>query len=191
MSFNFISKAMASCALALLLGLGANGVTPTAAAAEDFYEDQTIRMLIGRGPGSGADTAARLFAQHWAKYILGEPRIIPQNVGGSAVHNTLYETAKPDGLTITFTPCEPASQLSNAPGFRADYDKMLFVGALYNPAILYVSTEQMADAGDLASMDHRPPHRLGHPGPHCRHDAALTQKRSAKPEEHGRTIQGR
>lgn len=142
----FILGAAAVSAAAMI------GATPSEVGAKDFYEGKTITILIGRGPGSGADTTARMFANYFSNYIPGKPRVIAKNLKGSAIYNFLYEKAKPDGMTMTITPYGPAAQLTKAPGFRADFGKMPFVGSLYNPALLYVSTKQMKSAESLASM---------------------------------------
>jgi tripartite-type tricarboxylate transporter receptor subunit TctC len=143
---NFVLGAAAIAAAAISYSV------PSNVEAADFYKGKTITVLIGRGPGSGADTTARMFTKYWSKYIPGKPNIIAKNMKGSAIYNFLYEKAKPDGLTITFTPYGPAAQLTKAKGFRADFGKMPFVGSLYNPALLYVTTDQMKSATDLKSM---------------------------------------
>ena len=58
-----------------------------AEAQEDpYYEGKTLTLYVGRTPGSGADLAARVFAQFWSQYIPGEPTVIVRNLPGGAEH---------------------------------------------------------------------------------------------------------
>lgn len=116
---------------------------PTDASAEEYYEGKTITVLIGRGPGSGADTTIRTFAKFWEKYIPGHPKIVAKNMGRNKEWNYTYEKAKPDGLTVGFSPYDPVAQMIEAKGFRADYTKMVYIGAFLNPSLIYVSNDQV------------------------------------------------
>ncbi|MGI9351827.1 MAG: hypothetical protein ACR2O3_09710 [Rhizobiaceae bacterium] len=125
---------------------------PTPAQAQDYYAGKTITVIVGRGPGSGADATARSFARYWSKYIPGNPKIVVRNMKGTPAYNFIYQKAKPDGLTVTFTPYDPVSQLTKRKGFNADYGKMPFVGSLYNAALLYITTDQIKEGSDLKGI---------------------------------------
>src|SRR4051812_9601298 len=56
---------------------------PGAAAAADFYQGKTIRMLVGSAPGGGYDSYARTFVQYLRKHIPGDPTIVVQNMPGA------------------------------------------------------------------------------------------------------------
>ncbi|HET8564570.1 MAG TPA: tripartite tricarboxylate transporter substrate-binding protein, partial [Candidatus Binatia bacterium] len=78
-------------------------VAPSDAQGEPFYKGKSIRIVVGFTAGGIVDLWARLFTQHLGKYIPGNPDLIVQNVpgGGSMIAaNQLYNTAKPDGLTL-------------------------------------------------------------------------------------------
>ncbi len=122
---------------------------PSDVGAAEFYEGKTITVLIGRGPGSGADTTIRTFAKYWEKYIPGHPKIIAKNMGRNKEWNFTYEKAKPDGLTVGFSPYDPVAQMIAARGFRADYTKMAFIGAFLNPSLLYVATDAVKSRGEV------------------------------------------
>jgi len=124
----------------------------TVTSAADYYQGKTLTIIVGRGPGSGADSTARSFARYWSKYIPGNPKIIVRNMKGTPTYNFIYQKAKPDGLTVTFTPYDPVSQLVKRPGFNADYGKMPFVGSLYNAALIYITTDQIKDRYDLKGI---------------------------------------
>ena len=74
-----------------------------AAAAEDFYKDKTIRIVVGFSAGGGFDTYARAIARHMGKHIPGQPSIVVENMTGAGsliAANHVYKVAKPDGLSI-------------------------------------------------------------------------------------------
>jgi tripartite-type tricarboxylate transporter receptor subunit TctC len=76
---------------------------PGAAAAADFYQGKTIRMLVGSAPGGGYDSYARTFAQYLRKHIPGDPTIVVQNMpgaGGMVVTNWLFNVAPKDGTAF-------------------------------------------------------------------------------------------
>ena len=68
---------------ALMIGaalLGA-GLTHEAAAAA-YYEGKTITLIVPFAPGGGADTDARMIAQHFGRFIDGSPKLVVQNSPG-------------------------------------------------------------------------------------------------------------
>lgn len=122
------------------------------ASANDFYEGQTINMIVGRSAGSGADTTARAFARHWARYIPGEPTIVIRNMQGTASWNYMAQVAEADGLTVSMTPWAPAAQIMGDEGFQADYTEMEFVASLYNPPLVVVRTGEVPSPDALLDV---------------------------------------
>jgi tripartite-type tricarboxylate transporter receptor subunit TctC len=88
----------------VLLLAGAIGMSFAGqAAAKDFYEGKTIRILVCCSPGGFYDRWARLFARHMGQYIPGKPDIIVQNMPGAGsliAANYVYNIAKQDGTAI-------------------------------------------------------------------------------------------
>jgi tripartite-type tricarboxylate transporter receptor subunit TctC len=73
------------------------------AAADDFYHDKQIKLVVASGTGGGYDTYARVLARHWPSHIPGNPQIIIQNMpgaGGLKTANFIAHVAPKDGLTI-------------------------------------------------------------------------------------------
>jgi tripartite-type tricarboxylate transporter receptor subunit TctC len=73
------------------------------ALAQDFYKNKTIRFIVGQAAGGGYDTYTRTIARYIGKYIPGGPTTIVDNMTGAGslvAANYLYNTAKPDGLTV-------------------------------------------------------------------------------------------
>ena len=71
--------------------------------AQDFYQDKTIRFIVGQAAGGGYDTYTRTIARYIGKYIPGGPTTIVDNMTGAGslvAANYIFNNAKPDGLTI-------------------------------------------------------------------------------------------
>ena len=78
-------------------------IASTLRAQEFFYEGRTISLYIGNSVGGGYDLYARLVARHMAKFIPGEPTIVPKNMdGGGSLRtaNFMASVAPRDGTAI-------------------------------------------------------------------------------------------
>lgn len=131
-------------------------ITSGTVAAQDaahYYAGQTINMIVGRDAGSGADTTARAFARHLAKHIPGNPSIVVRNMGGTASWNYMANVAAPDGLTISMTPYQPASQVMGDDAFEADFTKMEFVASFYNPPLVIVRSDVVSEPLELLDAE--------------------------------------
>ena len=109
-----ITEASVVCLAAALLI-----ASPVGAQEEPFYEGKTINVYVGRTPGSGADLAARVFSEFWARHIPGEPTIVVRNLpggGGTRVWNYGSEVAESDGLHIMFSPTNGIAAVMKEPG---------------------------------------------------------------------------
>jgi tripartite-type tricarboxylate transporter receptor subunit TctC len=114
-----------------------------------FYEGKTVRLVVGTRPGGTADMRVRAVTRLLPKYIPGNPQIILEYMpggGGRKAGNYIYNSARPDGLTIgglgsTFV----SQQILGASGVQYDIDKMVFMGS-GNSKVTYVFLTQ-AQAG--------------------------------------------
>ena len=73
------------------------------ARAADFYQGQTLRLVVGSAPGGGYDTYTRMIARHLGRYIPGHPNTVVENMpgaGGLVAANYIFKRAEPDGLTV-------------------------------------------------------------------------------------------
>ena len=73
------------------------------ASAQDFYQDKTIRFIVGQAAGGGYDTYTRTIARFIGKHIPGAPTTIVDNMTGAGslvAANHIFNNAKPDGLTV-------------------------------------------------------------------------------------------
>ena len=100
--------------------------------AQDFYAGKTIRIIVGFPAGGGFDTYSRVLGRHIGKYIPGNPSVVVENVTGAGsliAANTLYKSAKPDGLTIgNFIGNLISQQLFGGSGIEFDARKFEWVG---------------------------------------------------------------
>ena len=111
--------------LLLFLGYGYE----KARADSSFFEDKTIRLVLGFSPGGISDLWARALGRAMTPYIPGKPNIISQNMPGAgslSAANYIYNVAKPDGLTIGFvTPGLYFNQLTDMKEVKFDWAKFL------------------------------------------------------------------
>jgi tripartite-type tricarboxylate transporter receptor subunit TctC len=94
--------AMMLVAFAALCLTGLPTQSLKAQSAPDFA-GKTINLLIGFGPGGANDVWARVISRHMAKYLPGNPIIVPQNypgAGGLRLINELYNASPKDGTVI-------------------------------------------------------------------------------------------
>jgi tripartite-type tricarboxylate transporter receptor subunit TctC len=105
----------------------------SASAQTPFYQGKTITIIVGTKAGDVYDLYPRLVAEYMPKYIPGNPNIIIQNVAGAAgliATNQLYNTAKPDGLTLgAIYPALYFEQLAKRPEVKFDWSKIIWVGS--------------------------------------------------------------
>jgi tripartite-type tricarboxylate transporter receptor subunit TctC len=69
----------------------------------DFYKGKNVDLYIGYSAGGGYDVYARLLARHMARFIPGNPAIVPKNMPGAGslvLANWLYNVAAKDGTAF-------------------------------------------------------------------------------------------
>jgi tripartite-type tricarboxylate transporter receptor subunit TctC len=92
----------AALAAAALLASAVAGGSP-AAAADPFFKDKQIRLIVGPAPGGGYDAYGRLLAQYMRPHIPGNPTILVQNMPGAGslvAANYIYNVAPKDGTVF-------------------------------------------------------------------------------------------
>jgi tripartite-type tricarboxylate transporter receptor subunit TctC len=114
--------------LALLPALG-----QLALAQANFYEDKTIKLVIGFSAGGISDLWGRALTRAMSSHIPGKPQIILQNMPGAGsltAANYIYSVAKADGLTIGFfTPGLFFNQLIGSKEVQFDWAKFVWIGS--------------------------------------------------------------
>ncbi len=92
-----ISNVFVFLFMALVLAPSAN------VKAAEYYQDKSIRIVVGFTSGGFYDRWARLLARFMPKYIPGKPEMIVQNMpgaGGLIAANYTFNVAQPDGLSV-------------------------------------------------------------------------------------------
>ena len=94
-----------AAAFYVLTSISALAVAQTAGdkSVADFYKGNTVYVVIGSPPGGGFDFFGRTVGRHMAKYIPGNPTVVPQNLPGAASLNAASRvavTAPQDGTYI-------------------------------------------------------------------------------------------
>ncbi|MBM4261626.1 MAG: hypothetical protein FJ145_09370 [Deltaproteobacteria bacterium] len=117
----------------LMAVVGLSFALSAKAASQDFYNDKTIRFIVGLAVGGGYDTYTRTIARHIAKHIPGNPNTSVDNMTGAGslvAANYLYNSTKPDGLTIAnWNSALVFNQAMGDPNVRFDARKMSWIGA--------------------------------------------------------------
>ena len=104
-----------------------------ALAQSNFYENKTIKLVLGFSPGGISDLWGRALARAMSQTLPGRPNIILQNMPGAGsmtAANFIYSVAKPDGLTIGFvTPGLYFNQLTEMREVQFDWAKFIWIGS--------------------------------------------------------------
>ena len=96
-------RAISSFIPACILGMGLMAASQTVLAVEEFYEGNTLNVVIRSDAGGGYDEYGRLIAQHIGKHIPGNPNVVPINrpgAGGMVAANYMFNRAPQDGSEI-------------------------------------------------------------------------------------------
>ena len=98
----------------------------------NYFAGKSIRFVVGFSAGGGYDLYTRTIARHIGKHIAGNPSIIVENMAGAGSMisaNYVYNSAKPDGLTIGhFIGGLFLQQILGKPGLQFDAAKFEFIG---------------------------------------------------------------
>jgi hypothetical protein len=124
-------KHIAGWPVVLCLALGAS--VCDAQAQTDFYRGKTIELDIGTSVGGGYDAYGRMVARYMARYIPGNPTIVPKNMeggGGIRLGNFIYGAAAKDGTVIaTFNRGVPFEPLLSSRTVPIDATKYNWIGS--------------------------------------------------------------
>jgi tripartite-type tricarboxylate transporter receptor subunit TctC len=79
---NPVHRTLRASALAGVLAL-APGAAHAQDAVASFYRGRTVQAVVGYPPGSTFELYLRMFTQHMARHIPGEPRVVVQHMPGA------------------------------------------------------------------------------------------------------------
>lgn len=119
------------CALLALCGLCLSGPVR---AADDFYKDKTVSIVVGFTPGGGYDAYGRQLARFLPDHIPGKPNIVVQNMPGAGsmtAVRALDATQPKDGTVIViFNPGLIVQSVVQPEKTPVDFRKYSFVGTV-------------------------------------------------------------
>ncbi len=104
------------------------------AAAQDFYKDKVIRIIVGYRVGGGYDVYTRAVSRHLGKHIPGNPTVVVENMDGAGslrAANYVFNRAEPDGTTLgVFGGGLVTQQALGEKGIRFDSRKFHWLGSM-------------------------------------------------------------
>ena len=98
-----LQRGLGILSIAALAALSASLPSAPAEAADAYFKDKQIRLIVGSAPGGGYDAYGRLLAQYMRQHIAGNPTFIVQNMPGAGslvAANYIYNVAPKDGTFI-------------------------------------------------------------------------------------------
>jgi tripartite-type tricarboxylate transporter receptor subunit TctC len=128
-------------------------------AAEDFYRNRQIRLVVGHPVGNDHDVGGRLLAKYLGKHIPGHPTVIVQNITAAAsvaAANYVFVQAPRDGSVFgTFSRNFPSQAMMGQPNIEADPRRMTWLGATSFPGRICTAwhTAAVKTAADLFTHD--------------------------------------
>jgi tripartite-type tricarboxylate transporter receptor subunit TctC len=137
----------------------------SAFAQAPFYQGKTITLIHGRSAGGSGDFRARSVAPFLQKYIPGNPTIVQEymdGAGGRRAANHIFNTARPDGLTIgSVGGGVVVSAVLGETGVHYDLDKLHFVGTPYSASHYVLITRREAGLTTLEKLRQSSGMRIG------------------------------
>ena len=128
------------------------GLMPALADAQaNFYQGKTITLLATRAAGGTGDLRTRAVLTFLKKHIPGNPDIVVAYMdggGGRKGANHLYQSVKPDGLTIGAAGGSViALAVMGESGVNYDIDKFIYLGTAEseNTNVIYTRSELKLD----------------------------------------------
>ena len=135
------------------------------ATSHEFYKGKTITIIHGRSAGGAGDFRARAVAPFLHKYIPGNPIIVHEYMdggGGRKAANHIFNTARPDGLTIgNVGGGVVASAVLGETGVQYDLDKLHFVGSPFSTSHYLFLTRREAGLSTIEKLRQASGVRLG------------------------------
>ncbi|HWP60370.1 MAG TPA: hypothetical protein VNL14_20915 [Candidatus Acidoferrales bacterium] len=101
-----------------------------------FYQGKTITIIQGRDPGGTGDARVKALMPFLQKHIPGNPTIVNEYMpggGGRKAANHVYQSVRPDGLTIgNLSSGMVAVAILGEQGVAYDLDKFFYLGSPFS-----------------------------------------------------------
>jgi tripartite-type tricarboxylate transporter receptor subunit TctC len=137
----------------------------SAHAQTPFYQGKHILLIVGAGPGGMGDLRAKALSAGLTRNIPGNPPFVFQymaGAGGRRAANQIYNTSKPDGLTLLRVTSSiiPYAVLGES-GVQYDIDKLNYLGATEHQLYYMFVTRKGAGINSLEKLRSTPGVRIG------------------------------
>lgn len=139
--FGRLSAAMLTATLAAVLGAGT--VAAAGQAADAFYKQTDLTLVVASGAGGGYDVYSRVLQRHYSDHLPGKPDIVVQNKPGASgltATNWAYNVAPKDGSQIlaTYSALLDANLVGNK-NAHFDVRKFDWIGSIANSPLICVT----------------------------------------------------
>jgi tripartite-type tricarboxylate transporter receptor subunit TctC len=128
---------------AIVIAVPSAGAQPSVA---NFYKGKNINVYIGFSVGGVYDINARLLSRYMAKYIPGNPTLVPRQMTGAGsftLASWLYQAAPKDGATIgTFARGIAFNPLIGEPTGAIEAAKFNWIGSTNDEVSVCVSRRE-------------------------------------------------
>src|SRR4026207_2366141 len=97
------SKSLSFFESIFLVAIALSLLPRPAASQTSFFQGKTITIIQGRDPGGTGDLRVRALFPFLQRYIPGNPTLVSEYMpggGGRKAANHIYNSARPDGLTL-------------------------------------------------------------------------------------------
>jgi tripartite-type tricarboxylate transporter receptor subunit TctC len=121
----------------------AAGIAP-GQAADPYFKNKRVTMLINFAAGGPTDVEGRIFAKHIGKHIEGAPNVIVQNMdgaGGFIGAQYVGEIAPKDGTVVGLLTGTPWVYASDPDRWRVDFRHYEFIAYQPSTTVHFVRTD--------------------------------------------------
>ncbi|MBI2182968.1 MAG: hypothetical protein HYU31_19390 [Deltaproteobacteria bacterium] len=142
-----------------------------------FYQDKTITVIQGVGPGGTGDMRRKALFPFLQKYIPGNPTIVSNYMPGGGDRKAANYTyrARPDGLTIGgLSSSMVINAILGASGVQYDIDKWIYLGSPISFFHYVFLTRKEAGLNSLEKLRSVPSVRIG--GQEVGHDSYVVAR---------------
>ena len=126
----------------------ATGSLPNTAAAQGYYEGETITLIMGLDASAGGTTVGRLLAKHLEMNLEGNPNVVVRNMPGASMmsaHIFVLLKAPRDGTTLYYGPRSSLGELLEFPGHSFEYSQFTVLGGVQlAPLVTYMRKDMLA-----------------------------------------------
>lgn len=134
-------------------------------AQSNFYEGKTVTLIATTSPGGTGDLRVKAMVPFLRKHIPGNPTVVIQYMdggGGRKGTNYLYNSVKPDGLTVgAASGAIVGLAVMGETGVSYDIDKFIYLGSPESENHYVIYTRKELGLDTLEKLAAKPGLRIG------------------------------